>query len=57
MFSDVAIKKSNTVFNIIKSSNIENVDVLRKSGVYERNCGECIKVYLGKAVFCEVQGT
>ena len=45
---DVTIKKCTTVFDKIKNNNIENIQILQKSGVYKIKCDVCDKVYVGE---------
>ena len=44
---DIAIKKSEMVFDKIRNKNIEKIPVLQKSGIYKLKCKDCNKVYLG----------
>lgn len=45
---EIAVKKGKTIFEMINNNNIENTNILEKSGVYMLECGDCDKVYLGE---------
>ena len=51
----VAGKKSKTVVDIVKTTNYEDEDILKKSGEYTRSYEECEKFHLGEMVnqFCQ----
>lgn len=46
--TNIAVKKTKTLFDYIKNNTIEVVPILHRSGVYTLKCNECDKIYLGK---------